>query len=81
MPGFSLQIVADTVTAKLTKAPRLIRQAVLDELETAGMEMESDARQIVPVDTGYLQNTIYHKVDVATLLLELGATADYAFFR
>jgi HK97 gp10 family phage protein len=49
-------------------------------LEGAGAEMEDTARQIVPVDTGFLQSTLYHRVDPAALTLEIGATADYAMY-
>lgn len=78
MPGFSLQIVADTFTPKLIKATPLIKQAISDELESAGVEMEAQAREIVPVDTGFLQSTICHSAK--DLTLELGATADYSSF-
>ena len=77
MAGFSLRVVLDTVTPKLAKAPGLLRQAIVDELETGGVEMEGDARTYCPVRTGYLQSTIYHNVDPEKLALELGATADY----
>jgi HK97 gp10 family phage protein len=78
MSGFSLRVVLDTVTPKLVRAPNLLRQAIVDELETGGVEMEGDARTYCPVRTGYLQSTIYHNVDPEKLALEIGATADYA---
>ncbi|MGA8856199.1 MAG: HK97-gp10 family putative phage morphogenesis protein [Candidatus Bathyarchaeia archaeon] len=80
MPGFSIQIISDTVTPKLLKASALIKQAITNELEAAGAEMEATARRIVPVRTGYLQSTIYHKTDPNDLSLELGAKADYALY-
>ncbi len=49
-------------------------------MEAAGADMEDTARQIVPVDTGFLQSTIYHNVDPVALSLEVGADADYAMF-
>ena len=75
------EITSDTVTPKLLKGTALIEQAIGDQLEAAGQEMEATARQIVPVDTGFLRSTIYHKADPSELTLELGAKADYAFFR
>jgi HK97 gp10 family phage protein len=80
MGSFSLRIVSDTVTPKLIKAVPLIQQGIVDGLEMAGADMEAQAKDIVPVDTGFLQSTIYHNVDPASLTLELGATADYAAY-
>lgn len=80
MPGFSIRIVSDTVTPKLVAASALIKNSVSQELDVVGADMEDLARSIVPVDTGFLQSTIYHRVDPAALTLEFGATADYALF-
>ncbi len=80
MGSFSLRLVSDTVTPKLIKATALMQQGIVDGLETAGQDMENTATQIVPVDTGYLQSTIYHAVDPSILTLELGASADYAAY-
>ncbi len=49
-------------------------------LEEAGQEMEATARQLVPVRTGFLQSTIYHKAGAEDLSMELGATANYAIY-
>lgn len=68
------------MTPKLLKGTALIKQAIGDQLEAAGAVMEATARRIVPVRTGYLQSTIYHKTDPADLSLELGAKADYALY-
>jgi HK97 gp10 family phage protein len=76
--SFSIRIVSDMVTPKLIKASTMMKQAIQDALDAAGQDMEATARQIVPVDTGYLQSTIYHKADPSGL--ELGATADYAAY-
>lgn len=78
--SFSISITLDEVTPKLIKGIALMKQAIAAALEAAGAEMEATARQIVPVDTGFLQSTIYHKVDPNDLSLELGATADYAAY-
>ncbi len=80
MPGFSIQIISDTVTAKLIAAAQLMAQGIQDGLEAAGADMEATAKQIVPVRTGFLRSTIYHQVDPVALSLEVGADADYAFF-
>ncbi|MGA2971905.1 MAG: HK97-gp10 family putative phage morphogenesis protein [Candidatus Bathyarchaeia archaeon] len=78
--SFSIQIISDTVTPKLMAAAQLMTKGIQDGLEEVGVEMEDTARQIVPVDTGFLQSTIYHNVDPANLSLEIGANADYAMF-
>jgi HK97 gp10 family phage protein len=78
--SFSIQITEDTVTPKLLKASAELKQAIQDAIEAAGQEMVATARQIVPVRTGYLQSTIYHKTDPGELTLELGAKADYALY-
>lgn len=78
--AFSIKITSDTVTPKLIKGTALIKQAIGDQLAAAGQEMEATARQIVPVRTGFLQSTIYHKADPGELTLELGAKADYALY-
>lgn len=78
--SFSITIVSDTVTPKLIKGVALMQQAIANALDAAGAEMEATARQIVPVDTGFLRSTIYHKVDPDGLTLELGAMADYALY-
>jgi hypothetical protein len=79
LPGFSIQIVSDTVTAKLLAAKAEIQKAIATALEEAGTDMEAHSRQLVPVRTGHLQSSIYHTVD--GMQLELGADADYTFFR
>jgi HK97 gp10 family phage protein len=78
MAGFI--IISDTFTPKVRNALHLIPQKVGDALEQNFQAAEDMARTIVPVDTGYLQSTIYHKVDDDNFGAELGATADYAAF-
>lgn len=78
--SFSIQITSDTVTPKLLAALPLMAKGIRDGLEEVGVEMESTAKQIVPVRTGFLRSTIYHKLDPSNNSLEIGATADYAMF-
>ncbi len=78
MPGWGIQIIEDTFTPKLAAASQRLRESVSQELDVAGAEMGDMAKSIVPVDTGFLQSTIYHNVN--DLTLELGATADYAAY-
>jgi hypothetical protein len=78
--SYSIQIVSDTVTPKLLAAVRLMAKGIADGLEDVGGQMEGRATQVVPVRTGFLRSTIYHRVDRGALTLELGATADYALY-
>jgi HK97 gp10 family phage protein len=68
----------DTFTPKVRAAPGLIPGKVSDELEFVMQVADDCASSHCPVRTGYLQSTIYHKVD--GLSAELGATADYASY-
>ena len=76
MPNWSCKIIADTVTPKLVAFAGKIEKEVEMELEPVGADMEDIARGLVRVRTGYLQSTIYYKVN--GMVLEFGATADYA---
>ena len=80
MPGWGVEIVEDTFTAKLAAALGRIRSEVAQEMDAAGAEMEDLAKSIVPVRTGFLQSTIYHQVDESNLAKDFGATADYASY-
>jgi len=80
MPGWGVEVIADTFTPKLKAAGGRIRGEVAQQMKVVGADMEALARELVPVDTGFLQSTIFHKVDPGNLSLELGAMADYAFW-
>jgi len=78
MPGWSVQIVEDTFTAKLAAASQRLKSEVAQQMDGVGADMEDLAKSVVPVRTGFLQSTIYHQVDESTLAMDFGATADYA---
>jgi len=78
MPNWSVKIVADTVTPKLAAFSGKIEHEVEMELDVVGADMVELARSIVPVDTGALRESIYHRP--AGLELEFGATMDYASY-
>jgi len=79
MPGWSANIIMDTVTPKLAVFHGQLEGRVEPQLESVGGDIEGLARQLVHIRTGYLQSTIYHTASGFTL--ELGATADYASFN
>jgi HK97 gp10 family phage protein len=81
MPGWGVEIVADTFTPMLARASQRMRSEVAQQMDGVGADMEELARELVRVRTGFLQSTIYHRVDESTLAMDFGATADYASFN
>jgi HK97 gp10 family phage protein len=79
MPQQGFKLISDTLSKSLAKySPQRLQAAVEARLETIGEGMASTAFSLVPIDTGFLQSSIYASVD--GMQLELGATADYASF-
>jgi HK97 gp10 family phage protein len=78
MPGWSCKIIADTATPKLTAFAGRLANEVEMGLDPVGADMVDLARSIVPVDTGALRESIYHRP--AGLELEFGAAMDYASY-
>lgn len=52
--------------------------AVLRALERCGSQAEGYAKDLVPVDTGRLRNSISHKVDDAEKVVYIGTNVEYA---
>lgn len=52
--------------------------ACLRALERCGMEAEGYAKDLVPVDTGRLRNSISHKVDDGEAAVYIGTNVSYA---
>lgn len=52
--------------------------ACLRALERCGMEAEGYAKDLVPVDTGNLRNSISHKVDDGEPAVYIGSNTSYA---
>lgn len=52
--------------------------AVLRALERCGSQAEGYAKDLVPVDTGRLRNSISHKVDDAEKAVYIGTNVEYA---
>jgi HK97 gp10 family phage protein len=76
--SFSIKLISETVTAKLSGLPSRIMEKTEAMLNAVGADMEDLARTLVPVRTGYLRSTIYHRVE--NMSLEVGAEADYATY-
>ena len=54
------------------------RAACLRALERCGMEAEGYAKDLAPVDTGNLRNSISHKVDEEEPAVYIGSNTSYA---
>lgn len=79
MPAQGFRIISDTLSKSLAKYSSARLQAAVEaRLERIGEGMASTAFSLVPIDTGFLQSSIY--VFVKGMQLELGATADYASY-
>lgn len=55
-----------------------INDAVLRALEQIGMAAEGYAKDLCPVDTGNLRNSITHTVDEGGGAVYIGSNVDYA---
>lgn len=54
--------------------------ACLRALERCGEQAEGYAKDLVPVDTGNLRNSISHKVDEAEPAADIGTNSEYAAY-
>lgn len=57
-----------------------MHDAVLRALKRIGMEAEGDAKDLCPVDTGQLRNSISHAVDDREQAAYIGSDLDYAAY-
>lgn len=53
-------------------------QASIRALERCGLQAEGYAKDLVPVDTGHLRNSISHRVDEAEPAAYIGTNNRYA---
>lgn len=56
------------------------RDAVLRALERCGEQAEGYAKDLAPVDTGNLRNSISHKVDDGEAAVYIGSNTSYAAY-
>ena len=80
MPKQSFQLISDTLSKHLQQctSERLLYE-VGQELDVVGANIVDVAKELVPVDTGFLQSSIYHQmIDQGTV--EVGAEAEYASY-
>ena len=55
-------------------------EAALRALERCGLQAEGYAKDLVPVDTGNLRNSISHKVDSGEPAAYIGTNSEYAAY-
>lgn len=80
---FGLKVLhADETTRKLKDAPYSIEYELGKAFDATGKEIVARAKQIVPVRTGKLRDSIYYHVGpgINTSSLVVGATMPYASF-
>lgn len=56
------------------------QEACLRALERCGMQADGYAKDLVPVDTGNLRNSISHKVDEVSKEVHIGTNSEYAAY-
>jgi HK97 gp10 family phage protein len=71
-----LQVVADHTDEVIAA----IGTAIARGLEAVGIEAESDAAAICPVDTGRLRNSITHTIDDSGKSAIIGTNVEYALY-
>ncbi len=59
---------------------RLFDSAVIKGLERCGLQGEGYAKDLTPVDTGNLRNSITHKVDTREPAVYIGTNNEYAAY-
>ena len=71
-----LEVVADHTDEAIEALGRAIGRA----LEAIGIEAESDAANLCPVDTGRLRNSITHTIDADGKAALIGTNVEYALY-
>lgn len=71
-----LQVVADHTDEVIEQ----LGIAIARGLEAIGIQAESDAAKICPVDTGRLRNSITHTIDAGEKAAIVGTNTEYALF-
>ena len=73
---FRVDVQDERLRGKLTKAKIAVYNAVLAELATSALEIQSEAREIVPVDDGFLKDSILtNEIEDG---FKIGSNAGYA---
>ena len=76
--GITIKVTGMDKTLAKLDAMKGLEQDLSDELAAFGMDVARDAKQVCPVDEGYLKNSIFF--DASWLKVEIGARANYAAY-
>ena len=68
------------ITDNSGKVKEELEAAVLRALEKCGLTAEGYAKQLCPVDTGNLRNSITHQVDEGEPAVYIGSDSEYAIY-
>lgn len=71
-----LEVVADHTDEVIDAMGTAIARA----LEAIGIEAESDAAELCPVDTGRLRNSITHTIDAGEQVAIIGTNVEYSLY-
>lgn len=74
------EIFSLSITDNSEKILDEMRDAAIRALERVGMQAEGYAKDLCPVDTGQLRNSISHKVDDGEQVVYIGSNLDYAAY-
>lgn len=76
--------MADSIHIEITDNSGLVKEemqaAVLRALEKCGLTAETYAKNLCPVDTGNLRNSIAHQVDSGEPAVYIGSNSEYAAY-
>ena len=81
MPGWGVEIVADTFTPLLARASQRMKAEVAAEMEVVGADMKDMAQSLARVRTGFMRDSVYAQVDAENLTMDFGALAYYSAFN
>ncbi|MBS7646145.1 HK97 gp10 family phage protein [Candidatus Bathyarchaeota archaeon] len=73
-----MRIEATDVLRRLARKSEEYRKALSEELDRVASGIEATAKQLVPIRTGYLWSTIFHRIEGLTA--RVGAAAHYAAY-
>lgn len=74
------EIFSLSITDNSEKILDEMRDAAIRALERVGMQAEGYAKDLCPVDTGQLRDSISHKVDDGEQVVYIGSNLDYAAY-
>ena len=77
--------MAESVEIEITSHTEEVKEAmgmaILRALEECGALAEKHAKQLAPVDTGNLRNSITHKIDPLEQVVYVGSNVEYAVYQ